>query len=346
MTPLQFESQYAAVWDALEAELDRIEGNAKRKKGKTLGEQVQARPAPDAAGLAALYRRSCEHLALARSRAYPIHMTQRLEGLTHRAHQAIYRRHDYGGARLKWLFLVEFPQSVRRQRGFLLVATLVFLLPMLAMGWATYRDPGFVLSLVDAAQARRFDQMYSEGSKAIGRERSADTDWSMFGFYIMHNIGLAFQCFAGGVLAGIGSLFFLAFNGLFFGAIAGYLTARGHAETFWSFVVTHSAFEVTAIVIAGAAGLRLGHALVAPGRMTRLQALQHGAREAAVLVYGAIAMLLTAAALEAFWSSARWVAPQVKYGVGAACWALVIAYLGWQGRPRRSAPATVHRDAD
>jgi uncharacterized membrane protein SpoIIM required for sporulation len=331
MTPLQFEARYAPVWRRLEAALDTLQGVKTVKHAPARREPTADGPAE----LASLYRRSCEHLALARSRAYPIHLTQRLETLTQRAHEAIYRRHDYGTARLKRLLLVDFPQSVRSHRRYLLAAALVFLLPMLAMTWATWRDPGFVLSVVDAVQAERFDEMYGDSARAIGRERSADTDWTMFGFYIMNNIGVAFRCFAGGLLAGVGSLFFLAYNGVQGGAVSGYLTARGHGTTFWSFVVTHSAFELTAIVIAGAAGLRLGHALLAPGRMTRLQCLQAAAREAVVLAYGVIAMLLAAAAIEAFWSSARWVAPQVKVGAGAACWLLVVLYLGWQGRPRR-----------
>ena len=99
----------------------------------------------------------------------------------------------------------------------------------------------------------------------------------MFGFYIRNNIGIAFQCFAGGIFAGLGSLFFLAFNGVAAGSPAGYLTARGHGETFYSFVVTHGAFELTAIVLAGAAGLRLGHALLVPGRHTRRAALERAA---------------------------------------------------------------------
>ena len=91
----------------------------------------------------------------------------------------------------------------------------------------------------------------------------------MFGFYIRHNVGIAFQCFAAGLFAGVGSLFFLAYNGALIGAVAGYLTERGLAATFFSFVVTHSAFELTAIVLSGAAGLRLGTRLLAPGRQTR-----------------------------------------------------------------------------
>ena len=328
MTPLQFEAANAPLWHELEATLDRAEGKKADKK------KDNAKPAPlDGARLAELYRRSCEHLALAQARAYPIHLTQRLESITQRAHRLIYRRHDYGLERLKQLVLVDFPQSVRAHRWYLLVATLLFAVPMFAVGWATYLDPGFILHLADAEHAQEYDKMYDESSRALGRARDASTDWQMFGFYVMHNIGIGFQCFASGLFAGIGSVFFLAFNGVQIGGVAGYLTARGHSENFYSFVVTHGAFELTAIVLSGAAGLRLGYALLAPGRRTRLEALKHAARDAIVVVYGVIGMLVVAAAVEAFWSSARWVPPEVKYGVGAACWALVIAYLGWQGRP-------------
>jgi uncharacterized membrane protein SpoIIM required for sporulation len=174
--------------------------------------------------------------------------------------------------------------------------------------------------------------MYSNTAETIGRAREAQTDWVMFGFYIRNNIGIAFQCFAGGLLAGVGSLFFLAFNGAFAGAIGGYLTQRGLGSTFYSFVVTHSAFELTAIVLAGAAGLRLGHALLAPGRLTRLQSLVLASRESIVIVYGLTVMLLIAAAIEAFWSSARWIPLPVKYGVAATCWIAVLTYLLRQGR--------------
>jgi len=321
MTPLQFEAANTPVWQALEAALDRLEGKPAQRRELA------------AAEVAALYRRSCEHLALARARAYPIHLVQRLDALTERAHQAIYRRQDFGLARLRRILNVEFPRAVRRHRGYMLVAALVFGLTTLLAGWAAWRDPGFALTMFDAQHVRDFEEMYDESGKhALGRMRDAETDWTMFGFYVMNNVGVAFRCFAGGLLAGVGSLFFLAFNGATGGAIAGYLTARGHGTSFYSFVVTHGAFELTAIVISGAAGLRLGHALLAPGRRTRGQALLQAARESAMLLYGMAAMLVIAAALEAFWSSAGWVAPEVKFGAGAAAWMLVIVYLVWQGR--------------
>ena len=334
MTPLQFEAGYAPVWDELEAALAGLDARPRRFARKPKADAVAAPAPPDAARLAQLYRASCEHLALARARAYPAHLTARLDTLTQRAHELIYRRSDYGAARLARLFLIDFPQAVRAHWRHVLVAGLVFGLPLVLLGIATYFDPGFILTMHDANSVRQYEDMYGPSAEHIGRERSAQTDWMMFGFYIRNNIGIAFQCFAGGIFLGLGSLFFLAYNGIVAGSLAGYLTARGHGETFYSFVVTHGAFELTAIVLSGAAGLALGHALLAPGRLTRRAALQRAAADAAVLVYGVVAMLLIAAALEAFWSSARWVAPGVKFGVGGVCWALVIAYLVGQGRPR------------
>ncbi len=128
-----------------------------------------------------------------------------------------------------------------------------------------YQRPDLILSVVNSETAAQFEEMYSDSAEAIGSVRGADENWYMFGFYIKNNISVAFQCFAAGLFAGVGSMFFLIYNGVFGGAIAGYLTERGLGETFYSFVVTHAAFELTAIVLSGAAGLRLGHSIISPG---------------------------------------------------------------------------------
>ena len=335
MTPRQFEARYEPSWVELErgmAALDSGKGANKKPRKLKAGEfQTDSTPLPGAARIAQLYRQCCEHLALARERAYPPHLVDRLEALTARAHQRIYRRHDFGLGALRDLILYDAPAAVRALRWHLAVVVLVFVLPILVVGVATWVDPHFVLTVVDAKQVRMFDGMYGqEAGEHLGR--TSGDDWQMFGFYIMHNVGISFQCFAAGLLLGIGSLVMVGYNGLLFGAIAGFLVTRGDSERFFSFVVTHSAFELTAIVLSGAAGLKLGHAVLAPGRLTRTQALMRAARETSPVVFCFVAMLLIAAAIEAFWSSAGWIAPGVKYVVGGCCWALVFAYLGLQGK--------------
>lgn len=350
MTPRQFEAQYRASWDELEAglaALDQGRRQAAKAKKKGLATIDGAAAAPGAARVAQLYRQSCEHLALARERAYPVHLVARLETLTARAHQRIYRRHDYGLAALRDLVLFEIPAAVRALRWHLVVAALVFMIPLFAMGIATWLEPQLVLTMNSASQVRGFEAMYGpEAGEHLGR--TSGDDWQMFGFYIMHNIGIAFQCFATGLTFGVFSLLMLAFNGAGPGAIAGFLVANGDAERFFSFVATHAAFELTAIVLSGACGLKLGHALLAPGRLTRVQALLKAARETTPVMYGAFAMLVTAAALEAFWSSSGWIAPGVKYGVAACCWTLVLGYLGLQGRgvERAGAPPSATDPGD
>jgi uncharacterized membrane protein SpoIIM required for sporulation len=323
MTPLHFEQQYEAEWAELDALLDAVYG---RTPGQTRAEPVKGER------VAALYRRACEHLALARARAYPAHLQNRLERLTAEAHQAIYHQGDLGLARLRQTLWAEFPRAVRRHAIYVWIAAATLFVPTFVIGGLVYAQPELILSVVSPDTAASFEEMYAEASERVGRVRTAGTDWVMFGYYIRNNIGIAFQCFAGGLFAGVGSLFFLAYNGAFGGAIAGYLTERGLSSTFYSFIVTHAAFELTAIVLSGAAGLRIGHALLAPGRRTRSQALVVAARESTVILYGTTALLVIAAAIEAFWSSAGWIPPAVKFGAGGLCWIAVLGYLWTQGR--------------
>ena len=327
MTPRQFETRYEPVWAELARGLDALDRGARPRKAKAGQFPTDTLPAPRAAIVAQLYRQCCEHLALARERAYPVHLVARLEALTMRAHQRVYRRHDLGLGALRDLVLYRAPAAVRALGWHLVVMVLVFVLPTLVVGVATWIDPHFALTIVNAQQVRDFDSMYGPATgEHLGR--TSGDDWQMFGHYIANNIGISFQCFAAGLLLGVGSLFMVGYNGLLLGAVAGLLVTRGDSERFFSFVVTHSAFELTAIVLSGAAGLKLGHAVLAPGRLTRAQALMRAARETSPVVFCFSTMLLIAAAIEAFWSSAGWIAPGVKYAVGGCCWTLVLAYLG------------------
>jgi uncharacterized membrane protein SpoIIM required for sporulation len=327
MTPLQFEQSHQHEWQELQTLLAQLHKSvrARTANGQPIaGERV-----------AELYRRACEQLALARARAYPAYLIDRLEQLTADAHQLIYQQVELGWSRLKEMVLYDFPRAVRDHSAYVWTAVAIFTIPTLVLGYAVYLRPELILTVVDQSTATSFEEMYSKSAAAIGHTRDAQGDWIMFGYYISNNIGVAFQCFAGGLFAGLGSLFFLAFNGAYGGAIGGYLTAKGLSETFYSFVVTHSAFELTAIILSGAAGLRIGHALLAPGRYTRAQALVNASKESAVVIYGVVAMLVIAAAIEAFWSSARWIPLPMKYSVAAFCWLAVLTYLSLQGRSAR-----------
>jgi uncharacterized membrane protein SpoIIM required for sporulation len=324
MRPLQFEKTYDGDWRELELALDEI-------GGKTSGSPA-ADAGPSGVRVAALYRRACEQLALARARSYPAYIVNRLERMTAAAHQVIYYRRELGLDRLVRFVTHVFPRAVRAHAWYVAIAAATFFLPAFILGALVYWRPELILSVVSPETASSFEEMYSPAARSIGRARTASTDWMMFGYYIRNNIGVSFQCFASGLFAGVGSLFFLAYNGAFGGALAGYLTERGLSSTFYSFIATHSSFELTAIVLSGAAGLRIGRSLLIPGRLTRTQSLVLASQDAVVLLYGVVAMLFVAAAVEAFWSSASWLPPTVKYSVAAVCWTSVLGYLAFQGR--------------
>jgi uncharacterized membrane protein SpoIIM required for sporulation len=316
MTPFDFQAANEARWGELEEELAR------------------EREPVDPDRFLASYRLCCEHLALARARNFPQPVVERLASITARAHQIIYWQGDAGFARVARALTENFPAAVRGNWPYVAAAAALLLVPTIAIGIATYRNPDLILSIVDRETADRFEQMYSPTARAIGRPRDVGTNWMMFGFYIKNNIGIAFQCYATGALFGLGSLFFLLFNGVLFGGIAGYVASLGYGGIFFPFVVTHSAFELTAIVLAGAAGLRIGRAVLLPGRRTRVAALELAARETSFIVFGSAVMLLIAAAVEAFWSSAPWVTSTAKYACAAFCWVLVLSFFLRRPRAR------------
>ncbi|HKF65824.1 MAG TPA: hypothetical protein VKB36_04835, partial [Vicinamibacterales bacterium] len=140
MTPLSFERRYQDEWAELEMLLDRA-------IGRKIGQSSLSFEPVSGARVAALYRRACEHLALARSRSYPAYMVDRLERLTSSAHQLIYRRREFGIDRLKQLACADFPRTVRAHKRYVAVAAATFLLPTVIIGILVYRRPELILSV-------------------------------------------------------------------------------------------------------------------------------------------------------------------------------------------------------
>jgi uncharacterized membrane protein SpoIIM required for sporulation len=252
-----------------------------------------------------------------------------IERLNNRAlglYRELYRYRADTRLNLYAFFRRDFPLAIYRHRFYILIALLVMILPGLVAGTWSYFDEEAIYSVLDSSQVRHMERIYDPESRKIGREREADTDLFMFGFYIKNNISVAFRCFAGGLLLGIGTLLVLFFNGMFMGSIAGHLTRLDFVDTFYPFVIGHGSFELTAIVFSGAAGLRLGYAIVNPGQSSRLDSLRYAGREVVPMLYGIVLMLIIAAFLEAFWSSSSSLPIALKYWVGAILWGLVLWY--------------------
>ncbi|MBO87403.1 MAG: hypothetical protein CL927_18805 [Deltaproteobacteria bacterium] len=286
--------------------------------------------------LPARYRRLCQQLAVARHRRYSADIVARLNGLVMRAHSQMYGNEVEGLLAQARRLIRRFPTAVRREWRVVLVAHAFFYLPYIGMMVAVVAWPELIQTVLGPMEIAEFESMYDPKAEHFLKERSIDSDTLMFGFYIYNNIGIAFRTFAGGIAGGLGSVFFLVTNGVSIGAASGHLTAVGMGSTFWSFVITHGSFELTAIVLSGAAGLKIGTAVLVPGQRTRARALTESVQAVLPIVYGFFAFLVVAAFIEAFWSSSRLIPHTTKYVVGTAAWIWVYAYLLVGGQEVRS----------
>ncbi len=329
MRQADFEARYGVDWEGFETWLDRREKLRQGAAQDALGDRALLdTEVPHA------YRRVCQHLALARDRQYSPELVDRLNQLALRGHHLLYgARTRRGIARTLEFFLAGFPRLVRAERKLVLASTCLFFGPLLLLIAVLQFFPDFVYYLLDPDNLARMQDIYDPSNKRLGR-RDADDNVMMFGFYIWNNVKIGFQTFATGLAFGLGTVLFLLFNGAFIGAVAGHLTHSGYGTPFWSFVSGHSALELSAIAISGAAGLRLGAAVIAPGLASRKAALVGAARPAVQLMYGASTMFLGAAFIEAFWSPLTFFAPLTKYLIGALMWGIVIGYFLFAGRPR------------
>jgi uncharacterized membrane protein SpoIIM required for sporulation len=315
MKQQQFEQQHAALWDEIAALLDKR--------------------SPQQAALPALYRRLSQCLALAEQRGYSPALTDYLHALSSECHLRLYGAvAERPRALVRWM-LHDFPRRVRAEWRLFLVASLAFWGVALVLGWLVWRQPQWAYSFIDPAQLEQYRQMYSPGKIRMGRGGN-EGDVAMFGMYIWNNVSIGFRTFAGGIFGGVPALLSLAFNGVHGGVIASWLSRdAATAQNFWSFVVTHASFEITGLVLSGMAGMRMGLALLAPGRMTRRHALLAASEAMFPVIVGAALLTMLAAFVEAFWSASTVIPVAVKYTVGGACWVAVIAFFVLAGRTRR-----------
>lgn len=277
---------------------------------------------------AGLYRSVSADLMHARSAGYTADLVAFLDGLAARAHAGLYSAPPYRLGAIVELVARDFPRTVRRYWKFVLVAALLFAGPGAVGFVGSVRSHAFAMQILPEATASQMRESYAHDPS---EGRTGSDNAFMAGFYVNNNIGIAFRCFATGILFGLGSMFFLVYNGLTIGTVAGFVQSEGYGRNLLTFIVGHGAFELTAIVISGAAGMVMGYALVETDGLTRFGSLRRRAPDLARLVMGVALMLAIAAGLEGFWSPSHAPRP-VKLAVAAVLWLGVMSYLALAGR--------------
>jgi len=288
---------------------------------------LSAEELPD---FAARYREISADLARARTYGADSVTLTRLARLVAAGHNALYREERQTWSRI-WKFLIrECPAAIVGARRYVALATLVFLLPAVG-GYALLRErpslapmvlPDVLLERAEAGAARE-----ARGSGYF--EDSGGGRPLMASMIIGNNIRVAFTCFAGGIVLGVGSLLLLALNGLSIGATSGHFANAGLLGYLWTFVIGHGLLELFAIWVAGAAGFMLGKALILPGDLPRRDAVVLAGRVAMRLLGAVVVFLLVAGAIEGFVSAGRW-SLAARIAVSAGSVVFLALYL-WNG---------------
>ncbi len=248
-------------------------------------------------------------------------------------HNLLYRARGRVAVSLGHWAWAGFPRSVRRYHRPILLAALLLVGPMAATYAAVDGRPQLARSLVGSGMLTRAENTFKEDIDAqyLPAEVGAAQMPLLSSSVITNNIGVTFVAFAGGFLAGAGTLYVLVFNGISLGAALGAYANEGVLGVILAFVFSHGFLELGAICIAGGAGFGLGSAVLMPGRRTRAEALRERGRTFVSLLAGTSLMLVVAGVIEGFYSPST-LSAMAKFTFGSATGVLMLLYFGLAGR--------------
>lgn len=308
-------------WKRQDALLRQVE-----KKG------IKSLRSDDIRELASLYRSVAADLARARTQKAGNIIIHNLQVLTTRGYNQIYQ----GSRRQEWQALVDFyrwglPSVVQQNAGYIALATSLFLLGAIVAWWYAWQDPTFISLIVPENLIRKVrDEHQLWMGSIVGVEPLASTS------IMMNNLSVSFGAVAGGITAGIYTVFLLVFNGLSIGAVATLVGQNNLAYPFWAFVFPHGSLELPAIFFAGGAGLLIARAILFPGKYRRIDALKLYGNRAVQLVFGIVPMLVIAGTIEGFFSPSPLVPEPLKYLVGVGLFAFLVMYCSRRRKDRVS----------
>jgi uncharacterized membrane protein SpoIIM required for sporulation len=280
--------------------------------------------------LGELYRSACSDLMLAEAYDLPRDTVAYLHDLVARAHNVLYRSRGFRFTQWAGAIFRDVPRRLRSD-PMLWLSALLFYGTFLMFGLLAVAGAPVIDEVLSESERRGLEEMY-EGSFDSPKDRN---DSLMTGFYIHHNASIGLQCYVWGLAFGLGTVYVLVSNGMILGASFGFMALSPNASHFFQFVTAHGPFELTAIVFAGAAGLRLGRSLIVTRGYRRLVSLQLEAAATLPTVGASVFLFVLAAFLEGFVSATR-LPYAVKASIAVASALLLILYLtlGGRGRPR------------
>jgi uncharacterized membrane protein SpoIIM required for sporulation len=244
--------------------------------------------------LVSLYQRTSTHLSVARTTFNDPALTARLTRLVGDANAVIYGTRPHTLRALRRFFTVSFPAAVWHDRWFVVVAAALTFVPALAVGGWLAHSSAAVEATAPAAVREAYvnDDFESYYSSKPAAEFASEV--------FVNNVQVAIYAFAAGILLCAVTAYILIVNGSNVGVAAGLFAAAGQSPKFWGLILPHGLLELSAVVIAGAAGLRLGWAIIDPGDQSRRDALAEQGRRSVVIILGLIVAFAVAGTIEGF----------------------------------------------
>ena len=324
-------------WQELESLCDQMAMRTKRALGPTALTRFSS-----------LYRSACADLALADAYQLPPNTVQYLHRLVGRAHNQLYRSRKFQWTTWGDILLCQVPQAIFNDRCVQLAFVLfwgIFVMSAV-LAYSANIWPSYAQQLVGRDELQQMEDSFKDLPR-----NPIQTRFQMAGFYIQHNTGIGLQCFAWGLLV-VPGIVVTTYNAAVLGASFGHM-ARDDiqgGEHFFEFVTAHGPFELTAIVLAAGAGLRLGFAWIFTRGLTRAESLRMTGREAMPIMGAAMLLFFGAAMIEGFLSPADVdlkindvvliSSLAVKRAVAVICSLLLMFYFVLLGFPRRAIDAT------
>lgn len=286
--------------------------------------------ARDLRDLGLLYRQAAADLSAVRTDASSRTLEAYLNRLVARAHNFIYAGGRLSPRSLARYLVYEYPRLFRRLFPYVALSFALCIAGAILGVIITLVRPDFVHAMLGPEMMDTIEHHTMWTESILGSQPQQASG------IMTHNITVCFFTFAGGILAGLGSLYFMIFNGFLLGVIGTACHQNGLSLSLWSFVAAHGALELPSIFIAGAAGLRLGAAILFPGYLRRRDSIVEGGREAVRLVAVTVPLLFIAGSLESFLSPSH-VPIALKFAVSAALLSALSIWLsaGWR-RPLKA----------
>jgi len=270
--------------------------------------------------LVGLYQQVSADLSHARGQYRDPELNARLSRILGEARVVIYRRRGSAARTVRRFFTETFPVAVWHSRRYVVVSFLALMLPAFAMGLWLANSP----AVLDAAVPPEMQELIAD--EEFESYYSSDSAENFASQVTINNIQVAFLAFALGVVPLLGPIGVLVLNGVNVGVMAAVMHHEGEAAQFWGLILPHGLLEISSIVIAGAAGLRLSWALVAPGDRTRSQAFREEGMRAVVIVMGLALCFIVAGFIEGFVTPSS-LPTSLRIGVGVAALSVFVVYV-------------------